>query len=146
MSCLHRTNIHLIFKRPPCSYCFVSDKNGHIKVVHPLKIYQYIKVPRWLVQVLHPPQKFERPPFWNDLRYGITRYGVEVIFNSINSLLNFLKIYQLVQKLLGGTHRRTDRWSHKPHFPSKEGRQKITQPYVSTSWQRVFYLTERMKA
>jgi hypothetical protein len=25
------------------------------------------------------------------------------------SLLNFIKIYQLVQKLLGGTHRQTDR-------------------------------------
>jgi hypothetical protein len=46
---------------------FVFDTNGLIKVVYPLKIYRYIKVhgPRCLVQVLHPPQKFERPPFWN---------------------------------------------------------------------------------
>jgi hypothetical protein len=39
----------------------------------------------------------------------------------MTSLLNFIKIYQLVQKLLGGrdtqTDRQTDWWSHKPHFP-----------------------------
>jgi hypothetical protein len=60
-------------------------------------------VPLWLVQVLHTPQKFERPPFWNDWRYGIKNYGVEVTFNCMT---------QLVQKLLGGdtqTNRHTDR-------------------------------------
>jgi hypothetical protein len=36
-------------------------------------------------------------------------YGVEVIFNGMTSLLNFTKIYQLVQKVLGGTHRQTGR-------------------------------------
>jgi hypothetical protein len=43
--------------------------------------------------------------------YGIKNYGVEVTFNGMTSLLNFIKIYQLVQKLLGGTHtdRRTNR-------------------------------------
>jgi hypothetical protein len=30
-------------------------------------------------------------------------YGIEVTFNGITSLLNFMKIYQLVQKLLGET-------------------------------------------
>jgi hypothetical protein len=68
---------------------------------------QNFMIPRWLVQVLHPPQKFERPPFWNAWRYGIKKYGVEVTFNGMTSLLNFIKIYQLVQKLLGGTHRQT---------------------------------------
>jgi hypothetical protein len=62
-------------------------------------------VPRWVVQILHPPQKFERPPFCNGWRYGIKKYGVEVIFNGMTSLPNFIKIYQLVQTLLGGTHR-----------------------------------------
>jgi hypothetical protein len=68
-------------------------------------------VPRWLVQVLNPPQKFERPPFWRVWRYGIKKYGVEVTFSGMTSLLNFIKIYQLVQKLLEGWHtdRRTDR-------------------------------------
>jgi hypothetical protein len=36
----------------------------------------------------------------------------------MTSILNFIKIYQFFQKLLvGGTHRQTDRWSRKPHFP-----------------------------
>jgi hypothetical protein len=66
---------------------------------------QNFMAPRWLMQVLHPPQKFERPPFWNGWRYGIKKYGIEVSFNGMTSLLNFIKIYLLVQKLLGGTHR-----------------------------------------
>jgi hypothetical protein len=66
-----------------------------------------LMVPRWLVEVSHPPQKFERPPFWYAWRYGINKYGVEVTFNGITSVLNFIKIYQLVQKLLGGTLRQT---------------------------------------
>jgi hypothetical protein len=53
------------------------------------------------VQVLHPPQKFESPPFWNGWIHGITNYGVEVTFNDMTSLPNFIKIYQLVQKLMG---------------------------------------------
>jgi hypothetical protein len=46
---------------------FVSDKNGLLKVVHPLKIYQYTKFhgPTLTGAILHPPQKFERPLFWN---------------------------------------------------------------------------------
>jgi hypothetical protein len=59
------------------------------------------------MQVLNPPQKFERPPFWNAWRYGIEMYGVEVTFNDMASLLNALKIYQLVQNLLG-EDRQTD--------------------------------------
>jgi hypothetical protein len=39
------------------------------------------------VQVLHSPQKFERPPFWNGCSYGIKNYGVEVAFNGMTSLL-----------------------------------------------------------
>jgi hypothetical protein len=35
-------------------------------------------------------------------------YGVEVTFNDMTSVLNFINIYQLVQKLLGGTDRQTD--------------------------------------
>jgi hypothetical protein len=38
---------------------------------------------------------------------GLKKYGIEVTFNGMTSLLNFIKIYQLVQKLLGGGH--TDR-------------------------------------
>jgi hypothetical protein len=60
------------------------------------------------VQVLHPPQKFELPPFWNGRWYGIKKYGFEVTFNGMTYLLNFIKIYQLVQKFLGRTDRQTD--------------------------------------
>jgi len=45
------------------------------------------------VEVLHPPQKFERTPFWNHCRYGIKGYGVEVTFNGMTSLHNFTQIY-----------------------------------------------------
>jgi hypothetical protein len=41
--------------------------------------------------------------------YGIKKYGIEVTFSDMTSLLNFIKIYELVQTLLGGTHRQTDR-------------------------------------
>jgi hypothetical protein len=49
--------------------------------------------------------KFEWPPFWN-CSYGIKSYGVEVIISDMTSILNFIKIYQLVQELMGAqTHR-----------------------------------------
>jgi hypothetical protein len=56
---------------------------------------------------LHPPQKFEHPPFCSVCSYEIKNYGVEVNLNGVISLLNFIKIYQLFQKLIGGRH--TDR-------------------------------------
>jgi hypothetical protein len=34
--------------------------------------------------------------------YGIKKYGVEVTFNGMTYQMNFIKIYQLVQKLFGG--------------------------------------------
>jgi hypothetical protein len=37
--------------------------------------------------------KVERPPFWRGLRYGIIKFGVEVTFNGMASLLSFMKIY-----------------------------------------------------
>jgi hypothetical protein len=52
-----------------------------------------------MVQVLHPLQKSELPPSWNGLRYVIKKYGIEANFNGMTSILNFIKIYYLVQKL-----------------------------------------------
>jgi hypothetical protein len=57
------------------------------------------------VQVLHPPQKFERPLFWNGCSYDIKIYGYLVDYNGMTSQLNFVKIYHLVYKLVGGTDR-----------------------------------------
>jgi hypothetical protein len=56
-----------------------------------------------MVQVRHSPQDFERRPFLNGWSYGIKNYRVEVPFNGITFLPNFMKIYQSVQKLLGET-------------------------------------------
>jgi hypothetical protein len=103
-------------------FVFFWQKLSYLKlfiVCRSISVHKFM-VPRWPVQVLHPPQKFERPPLWNGWRYGIKKYGVEVTFKGMTSLLNFIKIYQLVQKLLGGdtqTDRQTDWWSHKPHIP-----------------------------
>jgi hypothetical protein len=56
-----------------------------LKVVHPLKIYQHTKChSATLVEVLHPPQNFECPPFWNGLSCRITNYCVEVTFNGMS--------------------------------------------------------------
>jgi hypothetical protein len=83
-----------------------------LKVAHPLKIYQYTK--------FHGPTltgadfastseaSLNVRHFGMVEKYGIKKYGVAVTFNGIISLLNFIKIYQLVKKLLGGAHKRTD--------------------------------------
>jgi hypothetical protein len=62
------------------------------------------------MQVLHLPQKFERPSFWNFLTYGIKNHGAGVSFNAMFFTLKSIKEHQVVQKLLGGTHtyRRTE--------------------------------------
>jgi hypothetical protein len=90
------------FNRPQCSYFWFFANMVLLKVVHPLRVYQNtdFMVLRWLVQVLQPHQKFERPPLWNGCSYDIKNYGVEVTFNGMTFLLHFLKIYQLVQKLI----------------------------------------------
>jgi hypothetical protein len=75
-----------------CSYFWFLTKMASLIVVHPLKIsMQHFMVPRWLVKVLHPTQKFEHPPFRNGRSYGIKSYGVEITFNSVASLLNLIK-------------------------------------------------------
>jgi hypothetical protein len=62
------------------------------------------------VEILHPSRMFARAPFWNGWSYGIKHYGFEVTFGGINSLLNFIKIHQIFQKLKG---RQTDRHSNR---------------------------------
>jgi hypothetical protein len=42
---------------------------------------------RWLVQVLHPPQKYVRSPFWNGCSYGIRNYGFHITFNGTAFLM-----------------------------------------------------------
>jgi hypothetical protein len=63
--------------------------------------------------------------------YGINKYGVEVNFNDMTSLLNFIKIYQLVQSYWGEggqTDRHIDRQAGgliSLTFLFKEGRPKM---------------------
>jgi hypothetical protein len=40
---------------------------------------------------------------WNGSSYGIKNDDIKVTFNAMTTLLNFIKLYQLVQKLIGGT-------------------------------------------
>jgi hypothetical protein len=102
---------------------FVFDKNGLIKSCssfEDLSVYKF-HGPTLTGASLHPPQTFSVRHFgmvegaglkvrlrghlqWHDLP---TEF--EVTFNGMISLLSFIKIYQLVQKLLGGTHRQSDR-------------------------------------
>jgi hypothetical protein len=96
--------------RPPCSLLFVFfHKNGLIKSCsssEDLSEYKMSMVLCSVVKLPHSPQKFEHLPFLNGCSYGIKKYGVKVTFNGMTSLLNFISIYQLVQKLMGGqTHR-----------------------------------------
>jgi hypothetical protein len=104
-----RAKINL-FDKDPFSSC--EDEHPNIGMLHLRRsiIIQNLMVSRWLVQILHSLQKFECLPFWNFLSYGIKIYGVEVIFNGMTSLQNFIKITSFVYNLLwGGAHIQTDR-------------------------------------
>jgi hypothetical protein len=91
---------------------FVFDKNGLIKSCSSFEDLSVYKISWSHVDCckfcIHIRSLIVR-------HFGIVRikkYGVEVTFNGMTSLLNLIKIYQLVQKLLGGGgHRRTDRQS-----------------------------------
>jgi hypothetical protein len=109
---LHLTNCNgpwVVSVKQNTNFNFQPAKMVSLKVVHPLKIYQHTKFhgPTLTDASFHPPQKFESPSFWNAWRYGIKMHGVEVIFNDMISVLNFIKIYQLVQKLIEGKDRQT---------------------------------------
>jgi hypothetical protein len=95
----------LNLNRPPFSYFLFFAKNGLIESCSSSKDLSEctISCPALTGTT---PQTFDRLPFWNCCRYGIKNYGVEAIFNGMTSLLNFIKNYQLVQKLRGAeTHR-----------------------------------------
>jgi hypothetical protein len=87
--CVHYALLHQNLNsvnRLPHSYFFgVSQK----WVWRSISIHSFM-VPRWPAQVLHPPQKFERPPFCNSWSYGIGKYGFWITFSGIISIPNFL--------------------------------------------------------
>jgi hypothetical protein len=78
-------------------FFFVFNKNGLIKSCSSFEDLTVYKIScshvDWCKFCIHQ-QKFERPPFRNGWKYGIQKY-VEVTFNVMTSLLNFIKIYQL---------------------------------------------------
>jgi len=55
------------FQSPATLVFLVGSKNCRFKSCHPSKVYQRTKLsgPKLTGPSLHPPQKFERPPFWN---------------------------------------------------------------------------------
>jgi hypothetical protein len=102
--------------------CLCRESNPDSPVVQPVvrhytaPLWRFVRIqifmgPRWLMQVFHPPHKFERPPFSDGWRNGIRKYGVHVTFNGMTYVLNFMKI-NLFQNLLVG-----DAQTYKPHFP-----------------------------
>jgi hypothetical protein len=112
-----KEHMHFNFKPPPWSF-FCCCKSGAIKVVYPLKIFsiQNFMVSLCLVTVLHPSQRFERPPFWNGWSYEVKNYGAEVTFSGTTSLLNIINNPLIGSKLTEGTGILTGRWSHKSTF------------------------------
>jgi hypothetical protein len=100
-----KQNVNFKFQPPTMFYfCFIAKLFLYNLFILWISILvQNAMDPRWLVQVLHPPQKYERSLFWNGCSKGVRNYGVEFIFNGITCLLNFIKVYQLVQTLIGRT-------------------------------------------
>jgi hypothetical protein len=82
---------------------FIYHKNCFVSV-RPLTIDEHAKFHGpTLYNAFLAPQKFEHPPFENDGSCWNKTTGVEVFFIGMTSFLNFIKIYELVQKLLGGS-------------------------------------------
>jgi len=67
-SCLHKKNIDFNFQPLSTFVVWIFIKIVSLEVVHPLKIYQHTKYhgPTLNGKNFASPQKFERPPVWND--------------------------------------------------------------------------------
>jgi hypothetical protein len=98
---------------------FVFCKNGLIKSCLSSKDVSEYKISwpyvEWCMFCI--PQEYECMQFWNGCSYSITNYGVEVTFNDMTSLLNFIKSYLLVQKLMGGDKQTHKQDGHLYTFP-----------------------------
>jgi hypothetical protein len=93
-------------------------------------------VPQWLLKVFHTIQKFGRASFLNGWSYGIKNDGV---FNGMISVINFIKVYQLVQKYIG-EQIQTGRWSHKPAVFSFNNESRLKKQSAETRRQCPPYL------
>jgi hypothetical protein len=94
------------FKQPAMLVILVFRKRGHLKFVNSLKLYQHTKChcPTLAVPCFASASEIWRPPFCNGWSYSIKNDGIEVTFNVMIFLLNFVKIYQLDQKFLRRPH------------------------------------------
>jgi hypothetical protein len=75
---------------------------------------QNFTIPHWFVVVLNPPQKFEVRHFGMVDTMGL-KSMVLMPPSTAWTLLNLIKMYQLVQNVLLG-NRQTAQWYYKPHF------------------------------
>jgi hypothetical protein len=96
-SCVISIKQNINFNIPPNStFIFlVFHNNGMVKIcpsLDDLPSYNIFFSYR-PVQVFPPSQKSEWPLFLNGWNFGIKNYGIEVTFNDMISLLNFIKIY-----------------------------------------------------
>jgi hypothetical protein len=90
--------------QPPVMFVFLfSAKVVLLKVVHPQKIYQHTKFhgPTFTGKTFASTSEVWTSAIF-EWRYGVINYGVKVTFNGRASLLNSIKIYHFVQKLIGG--------------------------------------------
>jgi hypothetical protein len=109
-----KQNVNFKFQLPAMFLFVVFRKNGLIKSCSSSENLSEYKISwpyvNWCKFCIH--LKFEFPAFWNGCSCGIKNCCAEVTYSGMTSLLNFIKIYQLVEKLMGGdrcTDTHTDR-------------------------------------
>jgi hypothetical protein len=142
MSYIHKTKEFVTFNchTHTHSYFWVLTKMILIKAVCPLSIYQHTKCHS---PTLTGSSFASKPEVWTSvilewLKLEIKKYGADVTFNGMFSPLNFMKIYQLVQKFISWGHsdwqtdRQIARWSNKHRFTFfKESRLKSVLCYFN---------------
>jgi hypothetical protein len=108
----------LTFKRPPCSYFLFLTKTVLLKVVHPLKIYQYTT---FYGPTLTGTSLASTSDVWTSVilewlkvrDYRVRRRG-HLQWHDLST--EFHKNLPIGSKVIRGDTQ-TDWWSHKPHFP-----------------------------
>jgi hypothetical protein len=96
----------LYIQLPSTLKFLVSHKNDPSKLVHPLNSIQHFMIPCWQVQVLHPPQKFER--VIGMVESTGLKSSIEITFSGMAFLLNFIKIVISSKVFREKTHGQTE--------------------------------------
>jgi hypothetical protein len=85
---------------PPYWFFLFSQKWSSPQLLvlsRPISV-QHCVVPRWLFELLHPTQEFERPPFWNEYTVSKGMTSRPASMTCVAFILNVIKDYWLVQK------------------------------------------------